>query len=71
MSKGSMPEREHSLIPVVVVTQRKLFYHPPFVFVSRIQVTIQEDSYFAAILMMKWESGCERDVYDLCDKFSE
>ena len=74
MCEGSISGKEDSYQPILVVTQRELFNHPPFGFTSRVQVTIQENSYLVTVLMMSWDSGClatEQEVHDLCDKFSE
>ena len=74
MSKGNVCGKEDSYQPIIVVTQRKLFNHPPFGFTSRVQITIQENLYSVTIVMMKWESGglaTEHEVHNLCDKFSE
>jgi len=53
--------------PILVVTQRRPSYHPPFGYTSRVHITIQQDcSYQVHILLHELESGIvsnEEDVY--------
>ena len=60
--------------PVLVVTHRGLFYHPPFGFTSRIQITLHGYSYVAHVLMIEWKSGVvqtSEEAEDLFDKFTD
>ena len=60
--------------PVLIVTHRRLFYHPPFGFTSRIQITLHGYSYVAHVLMIKWKSGVVQTIEeaeDLFDKFTD
>ena len=42
--------------PILVLTHRRLFHHPPFGFTSQIQVTLHGYTYFAQVLMIEWKS---------------
>ena len=59
---------------ILIVTQRHLAYHPPFGYVSRAQITFQEDgSYTVHILMRVLQNGVAQDeseVHELLKRFS-
>ena len=60
--------------PILVVTQRRPSYHPPFGYTSRVHIAIQQDcTYQVHILMRKLEGGTvknEGDVHRLLERFS-
>ena len=59
--------------PVLTITQKNLFNHPPFGLTSRIQVIVQYTSCTASVLMRTWKAGEVRSVEDvikLCHDFS-
>ena len=59
--------------PVFVITQRKLFYHPPFGYTSRVTITVKENKYVINVLAFHLESGelaNSEDAHELCNKFS-
>ena len=59
--------------PILTITQRNLFCHPPFGFTSRVQITMQYKNYKVHILMRLWKEGeleHIRDVFELCSIFS-
>lgn len=59
--------------PILTITQRNLFDHPPFGFTSRVQITMQYKNYKVHILMRLWEEGeleSIQDVFELCTIFS-
>ena len=59
--------------PVLTITKKNLFNHPPFGLTSHIQVIVQHTSYTASVLMRTWKVGEVRSVEDiikLCHDFS-
>ena len=60
--------------PVYVVTQRELFYYPPFGYTSRINVTLKGNDYVINSLGFHVESGTitsDDDIHELCQRFSK
>ena len=59
---------------ILTVTQRRFANHPPFGYVSRVQITVQEEgSYKVHILMRDFENGVLRDeseIHELLERFS-
>ena len=53
--------------PVLTITQRNLFDHPPFGLTSHIQVVVQYSSYTASVLMRTWKVGEVRSVEDIIE----
>ena len=62
-SRGYMLDNKKQIL---VVTKCHLAYHPPFGYVSQVQITFQEDgSYKVHILMRELENGITRDVSEV------
>ena len=61
-------------IAELLISHRKLFNHPTFGAVSRIQVTVSYKSYKAYVLMRQWKystfEGVE-EIKDLCHTIEE
>ena len=60
-------------LPVFVITQRELFYHPPFGYTSSITITVEETKYVINVFAFYLESGelaNGEDAHKLCNKFS-
>ena len=59
---------------ILTVTQRRLAYHPPFGYVSRVQITVQEEgNYMVHILMRDLEKGVlhtESEVHELLERIT-
>ena len=53
--------------PVLTITQKNLFNHPPFGLTSRIQVVIQYKSYTASVLMRAWKVGEVKSLEDIME----
>ena len=53
--------------PVLTITQKNLFNHPPFGLTSHIQVVVQYSSYTASVLMRTWKVGEVRSVEDIIE----
>ena len=59
--------------PTLTITQRKLYFHPPFGYISRIHIAITGNDYMVNMLATKFQSGTvssNAEVYKLCEMFS-
>ena len=66
-------EAGNSSAPVLTITQKNLYTHPPFGLTSRIQVAVQYKNYTASVLMRTWKVGevkSVEDIIELCHDFS-
>jgi len=53
------------LVPVLLISQRQLFSHPPFGVVSRVQVAVRYKLYNVHVLMRLWKSASFEDVAEI------
>ena len=59
--------------PTLTVTQRELYFHPPFGYTSRVHIVITGNHYVVNILSSRFQSGTvgsDTEVYQLCEMFS-
>ena len=55
--------------PVLTITHKHLFSHPPLGLISRIQVTIEYKKYSVLVLLRLWRKGEVKDIddaYEIC-----
>ena len=57
--------------PVLTITQKNLFNHPPFGLTLCIQVVVQYTSYTASVLMRTWKAGEVRSVEDIIELYHD
>ena len=53
------------LVPVLLITQRRLFKHPPFGAVSRVQIAVHYKSYTVHVLMKEWKRSSFETVAEI------
>ena len=60
--------------PLLQISQRQLYNHPPFGMVSCVQISCRYNTYIAYVLMREWEIGSlgnNEDLNILCLKFCD
>ena len=60
-------------VATLTITQRELYFHPPFGYVSRVHIVITGNEYTVNVLANKYQSGTlhsDAEVYKLCEIFS-
>ena len=54
-------------IPYLLISQKTLHYHSPYGVVSRIQVSVQYNTYTVHVMMRIWKKEAFENIEDLAD----
>ena len=65
MASGVMDGVSTTAVPVMLIAQRTLHYHPPYGLVSRVQVSVRYKAYTIFVLMREWKKETFESISDL------